>query len=141
MRANFKVQDFFKFKEDKTFDQIYAIALLHHIPSFGLRLKFCQKVHHFLKKEGFFFVTVWNLWQKRFWPLHFKYTFLKIIGKSPLDFKDILVPWKDNQGQILTQRYYHAFTVRELKKLFSQADFKIEKSFLKGPNLVFILKK
>lgn len=39
------------------------------------------------------------------------------------DFKDIFVPFKDSSGKILAERYFHCFTKRELKRLFSEAGF------------------
>lgn len=146
--VKFQVSNFFHFRENTSFDQIYAIAVLHQIPSFNLRQKFCQKVYSLLKKNGLFLVIVWNLWQIKFWPYHFKYTFLKIIGKSRLDFKDIFIPWKTSQGQVQTLRYYHAFTLKELKRLFERSNFKIKwkgyvpnPHILKARNLMFILEK
>ena len=52
-----------------------------------------------------------------------KYTILKLFSNSQLDFKDILEPWGNK-----TFKYYHWFSVRELRKLIQKAGFKINKS-------------
>jgi hypothetical protein len=49
-----------------------------------------------------------------------KYTLLKIIGRSKLDFKDFFVPW----GKKML-RYYHFFTQRELENLVKKVGFEI----------------
>ena len=47
------------------FDKIFSIAVLHHIPSRELRLKFLSEARRVLKKDGIAVFTVWNLWQKK----------------------------------------------------------------------------
>jgi len=46
----------------------------------------------------------------------------KLIGKSKLDFRDILKPW----GKKI-ERYYHWFSKNEFKNLVEEANFKVEK--------------
>ena len=109
------------------FDKIYSIAVLHHIPSKELRLQFLKEAERVLKPGGFLILTVWNLWQKRTaWRLFFKYTTLKLIGKSELDFKDIFYPWKEQSGVAVIQRYFHLFTKKEIGELAEMASFKIK---------------
>jgi ubiquinone/menaquinone biosynthesis C-methylase UbiE len=43
---------------DSTFDKIISIAVLHHIPSYKLRIKFMEEVHRVLKKDGQLILTV-----------------------------------------------------------------------------------
>ena len=103
------------------FDKIYSVAVLHHIPSEELRRQFLEGVKKILKSDGVLILTVWDLWR---WPKFktiAKFTILKILGKSKLDFKDIFVPW---QGTC--QRYIHCFSKKELKNLIEKAGFKIK---------------
>ena len=104
------------------FDKVYSIAVLHHIPSKELRLQFLKQAKRVLKQDGKLILTVWCLCNKKEKLLLLKYTILKIIGKSDLDFKDVLKPWSD-----ITKRYYHWFSKKELVKLAKKAGFKIEK--------------
>ena len=110
---------------DNYFDKIYSIAVLHHIPSKNFRLRFLKEAKRVLKPGGLFILTVWKFHQRKEISLLFKYTILKIIGKSKLDFKDIFEPW----GKEI-ERYYHCFSKRELMKLVKEANFKIESSGL-----------
>jgi ubiquinone/menaquinone biosynthesis C-methylase UbiE len=107
---------------NNSFDKVYSIAVLHHIPSREFRLQFLKEVKRVLKPEGTLVLTVWRFHQKEELLLLFKYTILKILGKSKLDFKDIFEPW----GKRI-DRYYHCFSKKELLNLVKEADFKIIK--------------
>ncbi len=112
---------------DNFFNKVYSIAVLHHIPSEEFRIQFFKEAKRVLKKEGILVLTVWDLWrQKKALKLISKYTFLKLIGKSKLGFKDILYPWKNSEGEIITQRYIHCFTQRELRKLTEKTGLRIK---------------
>ena len=105
------------------FDKVYSIALLHHIPSRQARLKIIYETKRVLKPDGFLILTVWNLWQKpKTRNLIFKYGWQKILGKSKLDFKDILMDFEGSRNV-----YFHCFTCKELIDLVKCAGFKIVK--------------
>lgn len=129
---HFILSDAFKLPFSKnSFDVIWAIAFLHHIPSKQLRLKIMQEIKRFLKKDGKVIVTCWNFYQFSYLRILLKFTFRKLFGLSKLDFKDILLAPK----KIKIQRYYHAFTKKELKKLFKKSGFCIEElKYLKRNN-------
>lgn len=108
---------------DNYFDKVYAVALFHHIPSERYRIQVLKEAKRILKKSGLLVLTVWNLWQRRKTRnLILKYTALKILGKSELDFKDILMDWEGGRDV-----YFHCFTKGELVKLVKEAGFNITK--------------
>ena len=107
---------------DNSFDSIWAIAFFHHIPSKQLRLKILKEIKRVLKKDVKIIATCWNFYQLHYLRILLKFTFRKLFGLSRLDFKDVLLSPK----KLKIQRYYHAFTKKELKKLFQKAGFKIE---------------
>jgi len=128
---------------DNYFNKVFSIAVFHHIPSEELRLKFLKEARRVLKPEGLLILTVWNLWPRfKTLKLLFKFTVLKITGKSKLDFKDVFIPWQKK-----TDRYIHCFTKGELKKLAEKVGFKTEKVgiFRRGEtenyNIYLIVKK
>ncbi len=96
--------------KDNSFDKIISIAVLHHIPSRELRLKFLKEIKRVLKPNGKLVLTIWNLWQPMFFKYHWKYFILKITGKSKLDFFDIFYPWKDQDRNVIVERYIHCCT-------------------------------
>jgi ubiquinone/menaquinone biosynthesis C-methylase UbiE len=132
--------------ENNHFDKIYSIAVLHHVPSEELRLRFLDKAKRVLKPGGLLILTVWNLRYDKFWQI-LKFAVLKMLRRSKLDFKDVFIPWKNSKGEILARRYIHCFGKRELKNLAEKAGFQIEEigtlSRLAGrnSNIYLIVKK
>lgn len=121
--AKFQTADALKLPfPDNYFNKVYSIAVLHHIPSRELRLRFCEEAKRILKPGGLFILTVWKFHKLHDLVLVLKYVVLKAIGRSKLDFGDIFEPW----GQKV-ERYYHWFFRRELERLVSCAGFKVQK--------------
>lgn len=124
------------------FDWVFCLAVLHHIPSFDLRVKALKQLRNKVNKEGKIVLTVWNLYKsKKYRKLIFKFWLLKLIGKSEMEKGDILFSWKNPKGEQVSQRYYHAFTKRELKKTCKKSKLKIEKIYKKDFNFYIILKR
>jgi alkylated DNA repair protein alkB family protein 8 len=110
---------------DNSFDAIYCIAAFHHLPGRELRLKALKEIKRVLKPGGILVMTNWNRWQYHFLHYIIKYTWLKIIGRHKMDFRDILIPWKNQ-----TERYYHVFTLGELKRLMKVSRLDLRENFL-----------
>jgi len=141
--GNFQIFDGLKIPfPDNYFDRIFCIAVLHHIPGNQLRQEFLKEARRVLKSGGKMILSTWYLWQKyTFWNLFFKFTLKKLIGKSPLDFFDIMEPW----GKF-SERYFHNFRKRELQSLIAKLGFKIDKFEVlkRGPknkNLLLVAEK
>jgi len=107
---------------DNNFDKIFSVAVLHAIPSKELREKAIFELKRVLKPSGLLILTVWDGWRKEILPTLLKYTFLKLMGRSKLDFGDALVSWADK-----TKRYYHFYTKKGFYKEIKNAGFKIIK--------------
>lgn len=108
------------------FDRVFAIRVLHHIPSQEFRIQALQEIKRILKPGGTLILTVWNVWESKYkinLLRMIKNCFLKIIGKSKLDFGDAFVPWWKVNEKIL--RYFHFFTKRELRKIVKESGFKV----------------
>lgn len=124
------------------FDFVFSIALLHHLPSLELRVAALRQLKNKINNSGEIVITVWNMWnQPRFRKLIGKFLLLKMLRKNKFDFGDILFDWKDNCSGRTSQRYYHAFTMRELKKIFRLAGLKVVKVFKDKYNYYLVLKK
>jgi len=133
-QGNFKVSDALRtpFPEDY-FDKVYSISVLHNIPSRGLQIQYLGEMRRVMKPGGLLILRVWDFWKRiEGWRLFSKYVFLKLLGKSRLDFFDVFVPWKDSQGEIVAQRYFHCFTKRSIVNMVGEAGFKVKKSWRGG---------
>ncbi|MEK7452712.1 MAG: class I SAM-dependent methyltransferase [Patescibacteria group bacterium] len=120
---------------DCYFDNIYSIAVLHHIPTENMRIKLLKEFYRTLKPKGKIILTNWNLWQPDYRNLIFKYAIKKLLGQSKLSFNDIMVPWKNEKKEVVAERYYHAFTMRELESILKKSRFKLlENGYFGGKN-------
>jgi len=158
------IQDTLPF-EGEFFNAIYSIAVFHHFPSKEYREQMARELYRVTKKDGYVIITVWNLWpaaaslwrgkQKKYFRNILKTWFEKaraFFGGSTsnreveppcteLDWNDCMISFTDNSG-VKFERFHHAFTKRELKKLFESAGFKIEKcEIINGRNIVLVGRK
>lgn len=114
---------------ENSFDAVFCVAVFQHLPSKELRLKALNSIYRVLKPNGFFIMTNWNLWQKEFKGLRNKYNLKKVFGLNKMDFNDILKTWKSPAGEVLAERYLHAFSLREIEGLLKECNFKKVKNY------------
>lgn len=128
----FIVEDMLKLDkiDNNKYDFVFCLAALQHIPSKNLRVKVLRDLADKLNSSGKLIISNWNLWShpKYRWPL-FKNYGLKLIGKNKLGFNDLVFPSKfylaSQEKRESSNRYYHAYTKKELKKLARLANLKI----------------
>lgn len=95
-----------------SFDKVYSIAVLHHIPSRELRLNFLKEIRRVLKDDGCLVLTVWNLKDKIKKRSFFDW--------FRLDKGDVFLPWYGS-----SDTYFHCFNLEELIQLASEVGFNI----------------
>ncbi|MGM0629427.1 MAG: class I SAM-dependent methyltransferase [Patescibacteria group bacterium] len=105
--------------KDNSFNTIFSIAVLHHIPSKGNRVRFVSEAYRVLNPGGVCVLTVWNTLNCKFTKIHVLNSLKKILFLSKLDFGDIIIPFGKNKRK----RYIHSFTKKGLKKLFEKNGF------------------
>ncbi len=103
--------------EDGSVDHIIAVASFHHLPDEATRLRALSEMARVVNPGGTIMLLNWNLLQPRFWPLRWNSVKARLSGKRQYGWRDVLVPWKNPQREVLAERYYHAFTKRELRQL------------------------
>lgn len=128
------------------FNHLISIAVLHHVPGKQLRIEILRQFKNKIEKDGEIIFTVWNLWsdkwdKKKFKQAIIKFFLLKLIGKNQMDFGDILRDWKNPKGEIVSKRYYHAFTKWELRRIVKKAGLKLKKIYSDGYNYYVIAGK
>ncbi len=152
-RVKFLLADFsqpLKFP-DNYFDVVFAIASFHHLPSRELRLRLLKEIWRVVKPGGYFVLTLWNLYKLKLIKKYHLWHLLLGLKQRNLERGDVFIPWFLKNGKIL-QRYYHAFTFKEIKNLLEKNNWKIieqyyctakarKSNWLKGDNLVVIAKK
>ncbi len=133
------------------FNTSYSIAVFHHFPSKKYREDIAKELYRITQKDGHIIITAWNLWQKRYIKNIFKnwsnkikgstLEFLKVEPSKQLDWNDCHISFTNNAGNKF-QRFHHAFTKKELKKLFAGVGFEIERcEIIDDRNIILIGKK
>ena len=120
--AKFETGNFLNLPAGK-FKNIVAIASFHHLPSVETRKLALENIQSSLTENGDLFITVWNLYQKKYLPY---------IDKNG----DSQIPWGDNK----IPRYYYAFKEDEIVQLIKESNFKIIE-FQKGNNFYIHARK
>ncbi|MFA5753936.1 MAG: class I SAM-dependent methyltransferase [Patescibacteria group bacterium] len=134
---NFQTMDILDTQDlpDSYYDFIFCLAVIPHLPSADLRLRALQNLSSKLKADGQIIVSAWDLYgYHKFRPLLRKAAWAKLLGHSQLDYGDLIFPWKNAQGQVTSERYYHAFKEKEIFALFKAADLKIKDFSKQGGN-------
>lgn len=138
---------------DQAVSHIIGVASFHHLPDTISRLQALQEMNRVLQSGGNIMLLNWNLFQPRFWKLRLRSLAMRLFyGKKELGLYDVLVPWRDAKRNIQAERYYHAFSKREIRRLVAMVpglaivDQHYEKNGMHvsqrhGYNLVTIIEK
>ena len=121
---------------DDSFDIIYCIAALQHIPKEELRLQTLREMKRVLCPGGWVVMTNWNLHsaevKKKAEIRNWTYSpvgITSLYGKLEIGKYEFLVPWLNDRGEVLGKRYYHGFTIEELEELFLAAGFEVAEQY------------
>jgi ubiquinone/menaquinone biosynthesis C-methylase UbiE len=123
--------------KDEEFDNIFCLSTIHHIASTELQKEFLTEARRVLKNGGVIFVSAWN----------FSDSDIPKNAEKINNENDILVPFKDSEGNTLAKRYIHCFTQKELEDITKEAGFKVLESRIvsrgtgKFSNVLVIAKK
>lgn len=126
--------------DENSADIILNIAAFHHIPSYSLRLQALFEMQRVLKPGGTLIITVWNLWQKKYFWQNAKAWLKFITSFGDYSPNDLFIPWKNGNKEIKSQRYYHNFVPAELNSLLKKAGFHLIENFSvrKGNKVPFL---
>ncbi|HMR01064.1 MAG TPA: methyltransferase domain-containing protein [Candidatus Gracilibacteria bacterium] len=121
---------------DETQDLILNIRAFHHLPSKKHRINALKEMHRVLNNKGILIISVWNLWQLKYWKQLVTAIIRSIISFGSYAYNDTFIPWQKHH-----KRYYHAFTQKELKKILEQGDFNILQQYKVGKDFIIIAQK
>ncbi len=128
-------------KDLEEYDAIFCVAVLHHIPEEKQQVYILSEAKKHLKKNGFMYLTVWNLWQEKFAQNHLDSSELKKTDK-----KWVEVPYNKDW-----KRFCVAFDIQTLTDILIKAGWDIQELFyadregkksdlIHGQNLVVVAK-
>ncbi len=132
---NFYHQDMLSFVQDsnqQSVDCVLSLAAFHHLPTKQERLLMLHNLYRILQ-YGWVVILINRSYSDWFFK-KYQSACLQAIGKSALSLgyakrNDILVPRKDpkyHENKNIYHRYYHIFTLNELKKLIQLTNFSIQ---------------
>ena len=122
--------------EDESTNIIFNIRSFHHIPSKLLREKSLHEMKRTLKDNGILIISVWNLWQKKYFKELLLAFLRSIITFGTYEFNDTFISCGKKD-----KRYYHAFTRKEFTKLIEKSGFKILENQDKYHDFIIIAQK
>jgi SAM-dependent methyltransferase len=127
---------------DNNYDFIFCVAVILHLPGKATRLRALNELAKKLKKGGRIFISVWDLYsQKKYGAPIFWSKIRSFFSFGELEPGDLFFAWKNNQGEKISRRYYHAFTEKEIKNLVAQSGLKEIKNYQVDNNLWLVLEK
>lgn len=78
MVADILDQQFWQSLRASKYDAIFSVAVMHHIPTKRQQIELIRNMASHIKRGGFIYISVWNLWQRRYLPNHIQSLFLKL---------------------------------------------------------------
>lgn len=105
---------------------ITAFAVLHHIPSYQLRLNILKTAHQLLKPDELFILSNWQFLNSEKLKARIQPWETSVVSKSEVDAGDYLLDWRSGGTGL---RYVHHFNEEELRQLAKEAGFQIVDAF------------
>ncbi len=100
------------------FDCAFMIASFFHLPDEKSRVQLLTNIYRELKPGGLLYISVWNL--QSAWARLKKKNWKRIAEN------DFIIPWRDQSGKVLAERYYHHFSRDELVACVERAGFMVQ---------------
>ena len=114
---------------NSSFDRIVSFAVIHHIPSAGLRQLIFQSLHRLLSPGGYFIHSCWQFMNEpRLLTRIIPWSDVGL-DKEQVEAGDYLLDWRAEQG-VTGYRYVHLFNETELRREASSSGFKVVDSYL-----------
>jgi len=112
--------------ENGKWSLITAFAVLHHIPSYEMRLNMLNTIHKLLKPDGLFIHSNWQFLNSERLKSRIQDWSKADFSLGDVDPNDYLLDWRSGGNGL---RYVHHFNENELQELADTAGFHIEDVF------------
>lgn len=121
---------------------IFSIATIHHIKDKAQRNFAISQFNCLLRDKGYFLFTVWRKYQKNYRSYFIKDKIKRLfnpkyrkiqINLGLKEYGDKFVPWTLSAEKKTYNRFYHFFSIKEIKKLLNEYTI-IEFKKMGGPN-------
>ncbi len=116
--------------EQESFDLIVWTSSFQHIPTTKERSYLMKNFYRLLDYDGMLLMTNWSLsdwFIKKHWKIVVKAKILSRFKMNKWSFRDLLVPRTDENWKVY-ERFYHFFSLEELKKLSDFAWLTLKKN-------------
>ena len=114
---------------DASFDCAVALAVLHHIPGFDLRLRVLREIASLLEPDGCLILSTWQFLENARMRRKITPWAEVSIPEESLEPGDYLLDWK-REGRGL--RYCHLVDEAEVEQLATESGFRVRETFRAG---------
>jgi N-acetylglucosaminyldiphosphoundecaprenol N-acetyl-beta-D-mannosaminyltransferase len=121
--------------ESHHYSAVFAIAVLHHVPSRAFQLQALRELGRTMTPEGKLYVSVWNLYRWRYAGAFVQSFFRWVISGGDFSWNDLFIPWGRQEKKY---RYCHAFRMPELLTLLKEAGFEVLDTSTSKGNVVVV---
>jgi tRNA (uracil-5-)-methyltransferase TRM9 len=111
------------------FDCVVALAVLHHIPSFDLRVRLLREIGGLLKPDGYLLLSTWQFLDSARLRRKIVDWAEADVAEESLEPGDYLLDWK-REGRGL--RYCHLVDAAEVERLAARSGFCVRETFRAG---------
>jgi len=133
--AKLKYPDFIFKREDindlkdlspNKFSVIFCSAVMIHIPDRKNRIKILSQLLSATKLDGKLIISAWKMTGNYYLKLKIKSIVKNFLLFRFKSWRDLVFPWKDQDGAPVCLRYYHYFSKRSFKKEILKAGWQIK---------------
>ena len=118
----------------KEYDKIFCVAVIHHLTTKEEQMFVMRQIKKHLKKDGTAYISIWNLWQSKFWGEHCKSILKKIQMKN---WRVVEIPFRKREEK----RLYVALGEKRLKKLVKETGLTVIEMRRTKKNVWLVIKK
>jgi len=118
---------YLKWHKQESFDFVIGIASFQHIPTIKERFFVIKNIYRILKYDGKLIMTnrSFSLWFIKKYQSYFLRSLRKyILSLGKQEWNNIMIPRKN--GKTIDERFYHIYTLSELKRIISLSGFVIQ---------------